>query len=80
MRRETGYCTNVHAGADLPQTRANLERFALDVKRQVSPSAPMGVGLGSPQPFCRWAPAGWSRRTGRARAGSTRPAQNVPKK
>jgi len=45
MRRETGYCTNVHAGADLPQTRANLERFALDVKRQVSPSAPMGVGL-----------------------------------
>lgn len=45
MPHETGYCTNVHAGADLPQTRANLERFALDVKRQVSPSAPMGVGL-----------------------------------
>jgi hypothetical protein len=44
-RQETGYCTNVHAGADLPQTRANLERFALDVKRQVSPNEPMGVGL-----------------------------------
>jgi sugar phosphate isomerase/epimerase len=45
LRHETGYCTNVHAGADLPQTRANLERFALDVKRRVSPGAPMGVGL-----------------------------------
>lgn len=41
----TGYCTNVHAGADLPQTRANLERFALAVKRQVAPGAAMGVGL-----------------------------------
>src|SRR4051812_47398376 len=45
MHHETGYCTNVHAGADLPQTRANLERFALDVKRQISPNEPMGVGL-----------------------------------
>lgn len=42
---QTGYCTNVHAGTDLAQTRANLERHALDVKRQVSPAAPMGVGL-----------------------------------
>jgi hypothetical protein len=41
----TGYCTNVHAGADLDQTRANLERYALAVKRQASPDAPMGVGL-----------------------------------
>ncbi len=44
-RHETGYCTNVHAGADLPQTRANLERFSLAVKRQVSPNEAMGVGL-----------------------------------
>ena len=42
---QTGYCTNVHAGADLDQTRANLERYALAVKRQFSPQAPMGVGL-----------------------------------
>lgn len=40
-----GYCTNVHAGADLAQMRANLERYALPVKRAVSPHAPMGVGL-----------------------------------
>lgn len=44
-RRQTGYCTNVHAGADLPRTRANLEKYALDVKRQVSPDRPMGLGL-----------------------------------
>ena len=43
--QHTGYCTNVHAGADLAKTRANLERYALDVKRQVSPNEPMGVGL-----------------------------------
>jgi sugar phosphate isomerase/epimerase len=40
-----GYCTNVHAGADLQQTRANLERYALAVKRRFSPEAPMGIGL-----------------------------------
>ena len=40
-----GYCTNVHAGASYEQTRANLERYALSVKAQVSPDAPMGVGL-----------------------------------
>jgi hypothetical protein len=40
-----GYCTNVHAGADLGQTRANLQRYALAVKKRVSPGAPMGVGL-----------------------------------
>jgi hypothetical protein len=42
---QTGYCTNVHAGADLDQTHANLERYALPVKRLASPNAPMGVGL-----------------------------------
>lgn len=40
-----GYCTNVHAGSDWAQTKANLERHALAVKAQVSPHAPMGVGL-----------------------------------
>jgi hypothetical protein len=40
-----GYCTNVHAGADWEQTRANLERHALEVRRLYSPTAPMGIGL-----------------------------------
>lgn len=44
-RHESGYCTNVHAGADLPRTRENLERHALAVKKRVSPDQPMGVGL-----------------------------------
>jgi hypothetical protein len=39
------YCTNVHAGADLTTTRANLERYALTVKARFSPDKPMGVGL-----------------------------------
>lgn len=42
---QIGYCTNVHAGADLAQTRANLERYAFRVKQQVSPGEPMGIGL-----------------------------------
>ncbi len=42
---QIGYCTNVHAGADLLATRANLEKYALAVKQQVSPNDPMGVGL-----------------------------------
>ncbi|MCL4204499.1 MAG: metabolite traffic protein EboE [Pirellulaceae bacterium] len=42
---QLGYCTNVHAGADLLATRANLEKYALAVKRQVNPNCPMGVGL-----------------------------------
>jgi hypothetical protein len=42
---QTGYCTNVHAGADLDQTLANLQRYALAVKRLASPDAPMGLGL-----------------------------------
>lgn len=40
-----GYCTNVHAGADLAQMRANLEWYAVRVKERVSPNEPMGVGL-----------------------------------
>jgi hypothetical protein len=45
MAMQFGYCTNVHAGTDLEQTRANLERYALAVKRRFSPEAPMGIGL-----------------------------------
>ena len=42
---QVGYCTNVHAGADLDAMRANLARHALAVKRAVCPSEPLGVGL-----------------------------------
>lgn len=42
---EVGYCTNVHAGTDLEQTRASLQEHALEVKRIFSPNEPMGVGL-----------------------------------
>ena len=41
----TGYCTNVHAGTGYAPLLANLERYALAVKAQVSPDQPMGVGL-----------------------------------
>ena len=39
------YCTNVHAGADLDSTRANLEKYALAVKARVSPHQSLGIGL-----------------------------------
>jgi hypothetical protein len=42
---QLGYCTNVHAGADLEQTRANLDRHARAVKARVSPHEPLGIGL-----------------------------------
>lgn len=39
------YCTNVHAGADLARTFANLERHALAVKARFAHTEPMGIGL-----------------------------------
>lgn len=42
---QLGYCTNVHAGVDLAQTKANLQKYALEVKQRVSPTQPMGIGL-----------------------------------
>jgi hypothetical protein len=39
------YCTNVHAGADLDATRANLAQHALAVKQLVNPDEPLGIGL-----------------------------------
>ena len=42
---QIGYCTNVHAGADLASTRANLQQHAVAVKQNFSPDAPLGVGL-----------------------------------
>ena len=64
---QIGYCTNVHAGPTLAQTKANLERYALAVKRAVRPQAEMGIGLwlaapavqellatGQAEPFAAW--------------------------
>lgn len=42
---QLGYCTNVHAGVDLAQTRANLETHALAVKRRFQPDGDLGIGL-----------------------------------
>ncbi len=43
-----GYCTNVHPGTTLEEIKRNLEEHTLEVKRQVSPDEPMGVGLWLP--------------------------------
>lgn len=42
---QLGYCTNVHAGANLLQTQDNLQTHAVAVKSQFSPEQPMPVGL-----------------------------------
>ncbi|TWT79808.1 hypothetical protein CA13_12150 [Planctomycetes bacterium CA13] len=44
-----GYCTNVHAGTDLDTIRDNLQRYAVDVHRNLTGDAPLGVGLWLPQ-------------------------------
>ena len=40
-----GYCTNVHAGRDLPAVLDNLLHFSLPIRQLVSPESSMGVGL-----------------------------------
>ena len=42
---QIGYCTNVHAGADLETTQSNLTEHALRVKSKHAPDSPMGIGL-----------------------------------
>jgi sugar phosphate isomerase/epimerase len=39
------YCTNIHAGESWPDIRASLEGFLPAIKAEVSPGAPIGVGL-----------------------------------
>ena len=43
------YCTNVHAGRDLAETEANLDRFAPRIRELVAgdehPEGPLGLGL-----------------------------------
>jgi hypothetical protein len=45
MTYQLGYCTNVHAGADLDRTCDNLRQHALAVKQIVYPDTPLGIGL-----------------------------------
>lgn len=44
-RSHLGYCTNIHPGETWDEIRPNLERFLPEVRRRVSPDAPLGVGL-----------------------------------
>ncbi|HEX2257268.1 MAG TPA: metabolite traffic protein EboE [Afifellaceae bacterium] len=39
------YCTNIHPAESAPEVLASLETHLPEVKRRVSPEAPMGVGL-----------------------------------
>jgi sugar phosphate isomerase/epimerase len=39
------YCTNIHAGESWPEVRAALTKYLPEVKRQVAPDRPFGVGL-----------------------------------
>jgi sugar phosphate isomerase/epimerase len=39
------YCTNIHAGESWPEVRAALTKYLPEVKRQVAPERPFGVGL-----------------------------------
>ena len=48
-----GYCTNVHAGTTLGAVKANLDRYAVDVKARVSPDEPLGIGLWLPASAAR---------------------------
>ncbi len=43
-----GYCTNVHAGVDLPAIRDNLLQFAVPARTICSGETPIGVGLWLP--------------------------------
>jgi sugar phosphate isomerase/epimerase len=39
------YCTNVHAGKSLTETRSNLQKFAIPVRDRYCPTGELGVGL-----------------------------------
>jgi sugar phosphate isomerase/epimerase len=40
-----GYCTNIHPGETWPEIRSNVENHVRNVKRQIAPDRPFGVGL-----------------------------------
>ncbi len=42
---QVGYCTNVHAGRDLPSVLDNLEKHSLPIRKLVGSELPLCVGL-----------------------------------
>jgi len=42
---QVGYCTNVHAGRDLPSILRNIDQYCEPIRQLVDPEKPMGVGL-----------------------------------
>ncbi len=44
-RTHLGYCTNVHAGEQLAEVRANLVRYSAAVRAELCPGRPLGLGL-----------------------------------
>lgn len=42
---QVGYCTNVHAGRDLPSILRNIDQYSVPIRQLVDPEKPMGVGL-----------------------------------
>ncbi|TWU24146.1 Xylose isomerase-like TIM barrel [Novipirellula galeiformis] len=48
MSFTVGYCTNVHAGMDLPTIRENLLQYAVPVRSNLSTETALGVGLWLP--------------------------------
>ena len=40
-----GYCTNIHPGETWPEIRGNVETHVRNVKRQLAPDRPFGIGL-----------------------------------
>lgn len=39
------YCTNIHPSSGMSEVRKNLERYAVPLRKRLSPDAPFGVGL-----------------------------------
>jgi hypothetical protein len=53
MTMQLGYCTNVHAGADLATTLANLDRHAVRTRELFRPGGNLGIGLWLSAPAAR---------------------------
>ncbi len=47
-----GYCTNIHAGTEVPQICDNLQNISAEVARRRRADGRLGVGLWIPQPAC----------------------------
>jgi len=52
-RWKIGYCTNVHAGVDLPAAQGNLLRFAVPIREALGAQSELPVGLWLAEPAAR---------------------------